>query len=390
MHVGIIIERFAPSKGGAERSTHDFAQWMVARGHRVELFSGEFEKPLRGAECHPVRVGRLCSRRRAPEVFAREAAEMVQRVAPAVVLSSARTYCHDVFLPRGGLRAASFYCNLESYESGVARLFSKVGAALSARDRTMRRLDRAAVSGPRTLVIALSRFIAGHLRRFYDVDPSRIVQIYNGIDTEWFDPQYVGRRRSKVREEQRIGQGDMGILFASHNWRMKGLATLIRSMATLKRKRIDAVLMVVGNGKKQKRFEAKARSAGVLDRMRFVGKVPDVRPFYGAADVCCHPTFFDACARVTMEAMAAGLPVITTRSNGSGEILTDGREGFIIGSASDDAALAEALSRLANEDRRRAMGQAARELALQYPPERSFRQIEDVLRRALAMKESTA
>ncbi|HYL80565.1 MAG TPA: glycosyltransferase family 4 protein, partial [Candidatus Acidoferrum sp.] len=102
-------------------------------------------------------------------------------------------------------------------------------------------------------------------------------------------------------------------------------------------------------------------------RVTFVGPVPDPESYYAAADAMALPTFFDPFANVTLEAMASGLPVVTSRSNGASEILRPGVDGLVIDRADDVHALAEALASLQDPARRAALGEHARETALKYP-----------------------
>jgi UDP-glucose:(heptosyl)LPS alpha-1,3-glucosyltransferase len=88
-----------------------------------------------------------------------------------------------------------------------------------------------------------------------------------------------------------------------------------------------------------------ATALGVLPRVRFVGTETPVRHWYAAADVLAHPTWYDPCSRVVLEALCAGLPVVTTRFNGAAEALTPGRHGEVIADPANAAELAGALAR---------------------------------------------
>ncbi|MGH7395365.1 MAG: glycosyltransferase family 4 protein, partial [Candidatus Methylomirabilales bacterium] len=89
--------------------------------------------------------------------------------------------------------------------------------------------------------------------------------------------------------------------------------------------------------------------------------------YYAAADVFVLPTRFDPFANATLEAMAAGLPVVTTRMNGVAEILTPGSDGYVLDDSPSAPALAKLLVELTDADLRRAMSQAARGTALRFP-----------------------
>ena len=94
--------------------------------------------------------------------------------------------------------------------------------------------------------------------------------------------------------------------------------------------------------------------------MQFLGFVDDVRECFAAADLFAFPTFYDPCSLVVLEAMAAGLPVITTRQNGAGELLQEGIDGFVIDSPWAVEQMTHQLQRLVGNERlRRFMGEEA-------------------------------
>src|SRR5207248_3522502 len=120
------------------------------------------------------------------------------------------------------------------------------------------------------------------------------------------------------------------------------------------------VSLIVAGKSKTKPFERLARRLGVADRVRFIGYCPDMRNCYFAADFFVHPTFYDPCSNVVLEAMACGLPVITSAYNGACELLHPPREGYVLDDPHDHRRLAEALARMLDPARRAACGQAAR------------------------------
>ncbi len=94
---------------------------------------------------------------------------------------------------------------------------------------------------------------------------------------------------------------------------------------------------------------------GLDATVHLIGYLPDVRSAFHAADFFCLPTYYDPCSLVVFEALACGLPVITTAYNGAGELMTQGREGFVVPSADDHEALADAMDRLTDDEARRVM-----------------------------------
>jgi UDP-glucose:(heptosyl)LPS alpha-1,3-glucosyltransferase len=180
--------------------------------------------------------------------------------------------------------------------------------------------------------------------------------------------------RDRIREQLGVRDETL-ILIVAHNFRLKGVPTLLRAASELN-KAGQAIHVAVAGGKKAQGYASWAKRLGLGGRVTFLGAVNDVVPYYAAADIYAQPTYYDPCSLVVLEALASGLPVITTRWNGAGEIITPGREGEILESAEDAHALAFALGKLVGSERRRElMGEAARQLAMKHTLEHNCREI---------------
>ena len=149
------------------------------------------------------------------------------------------------------------------------------------------------------------------------------------------------------------------LLFVGHDFERKGLAAAIAALARL---REDAHLAIVGGGDQQ-RFAALASEAGVAERVHFLGSTERPDRFYAAADVFVLPTRSDPWANTLIEAMAAGLPVVTTSAAGAAVPVRDAGAGIVL--ADDSVAeLAAALAALAIDPaRRRELGNRGRAIA---------------------------
>jgi UDP-glucose:(heptosyl)LPS alpha-1,3-glucosyltransferase len=123
----------------------------------------------------------------------------------------------------------------------------------------------------------------------------------------------------------------------------------------------------------------------VADRIRWIGTSPAIEEYYGAADVLVHPTAYDPCSLVVLEAMASGLPVITTRQNGAGELITDGVEGYVLDRGEASALAERCAMLLENDSRRQQAGSRARERALTRSRARHVDEILGVYREALEL-----
>jgi UDP-glucose:(heptosyl)LPS alpha-1,3-glucosyltransferase len=122
----------------------------------------------------------------------------------------------------------------------------------------------------------------------------------------------------------------------------------------------------------------------------FVGEVDDPLPYYAAADVYVHPTYYDPCSLVVLEALACGLPVVTTSYNGAGELIDNGVSGFVIDEPTNLAAMTDCIRRLGDSGVRKRMARAARQRTEAHSLEANFRGILDVYREVLARRGDAA
>jgi UDP-glucose:(heptosyl)LPS alpha-1,3-glucosyltransferase len=190
-----------------------------------------------------------------------------------------------------------------------------------------------------------------------------------------------------VRFDLGIGPDETAILIVAHNPALKGLDQLIRAVAFANdHGRAAGCLIVVGRCKGKRRYWNRAFALGLVNSVHFVGPTDEVEAYYAAADLYCQPTFYDPCSLVALEAMAAGLPVVTSIHNGAGELITEGVEGSVIRDPHDIEALAEALTRFSDPATRRAAGRAARELALRHTLRTNYEEMMAVFEEALAAK----
>ena len=131
-------------------------------------------------------------------------------------------------------------------------------------------------------------------------------------------------------------------LIVAHNFALKGVPTLIRAVAELAWEG-QPVRLAIAGGRRTGRAARLAKHVGIGDRVELLGSVPDAAPYYAAADVYVQPTFYDPCSLVVLESLAAGVPTVTSRFNGAGELITPGVEGSIVQDPADVGELADCL-----------------------------------------------
>jgi UDP-glucose:(heptosyl)LPS alpha-1,3-glucosyltransferase len=264
----------------------------------------------------------------------------------------------DIFHPHGGSSVAFREHNLLRIPS-----WRRFRLWREKRYREHARVEQRQMADPRAVVVAVSAMVAGHLRTLHDVPEERIRLIPNGVDTVKFSPAHRERLRGPERRRLGVSDDETVFLMVAHNLKLKNAEAAIRALAAVVARGFRARLVIAG-GKRPKPFAALARKLGLEPLVHFVEPADDVRSSYAAADACIHPTWYDPCSLVALEALSSGLPLVTTRFNGVSELMNHGVEGFLLDDPADIPGLAECLVSLTNPAVRQAMGEAARRLAL--------------------------
>jgi UDP-glucose:(heptosyl)LPS alpha-1,3-glucosyltransferase len=215
-------------------------------------------------------------------------------------------------------------------------------------------LERRALCQPATRrVIAISERVRADVAECYG-RTTGVDVIYHGTDTTTFHPDNRGRYRREVRAAVGVPDDRFVALYVGDL--KKGAAAAIRATA-----RAPGVTLLVVSGSPPAPYKAIADAEGVADRVIFHGHSKRVETFFAAADAFVFPTVYDPFGLVICEAMAAGLPVVTSRAAGAGELITPGTDGLLTGRAWDVPALAEHLAALRDDPGLRdRLGAAAR------------------------------
>lgn len=154
-----------------------------------------------------------------------------------------------------------------------------------------------------------SHMVRSEILEYYATDPAKIEVVHNGVEWHEMEADFNGWQPKNT--------GKPHFLFVGHGYERKGLDILLEALS---RFNDDFVLTVIGKDKHIDRYRAKA--AKFHDKVFFLGPQPNIRPFYQLADVLVLPSLYDPFANVTLEALAMGLFVITSKTNGAHEIIT--------------------------------------------------------------------
>jgi len=212
------------------------------------------------------------------------------------------------------------------------------------------------------VIIAISRRIEGQLRRF-GFKEEQVVYLPNGTDVQRFSPCI-----DKQRLRRQLGiQAEYMAVYVGRLSPEKGVYDLLHAWSSVCRAYPNAVLCIVGDGVLREGIQALVRADGWLkSAVHFTGTVPNVEQYLAAADCCISPSLEEGLSNTVLEAMSAGLPVVSTRVSGAEDLIQDGENGYLVGVGNSEE-LAFAICRLFSDlEQARAMGDKSRSKALEW------------------------
>lgn len=204
-------------------------------------------------------------------------------------------------------------------------------------------------------VICNSAMVREDIAARFALPPERLTVLYNGVDLERYNPRNRAGRAA-VRTTLGVPAEAPLVIYAGSGFERKGVARLLHALAAAPAA-IHA--LIAGEDKHFKRYRTLAAELGLRARAHFLGGRADLADLYGASDAFILPTLYDPLPNAALEALACGLPVVTTTQCGAREFITSGSNGFVV-DALDRAGLVAALAELAAPGRARAMAKAAR------------------------------
>ena len=315
--------------GGAESYLKRLATGVVEKGHQVRLYTSGEWTPAEWPFGPIVRLDGRSAIAFADEVEKREPRAARRAAAPGpdcdVLMSLERIWRCDVYRAGDGVHRAWLERRKE------------MGGPWQALSQLLNRKHSAAVALEKSLfadggagrVIANSRMVQDEIVRFYGFPNEKIDLVYNGVPIDAF--RRGEESRAKIRDGLGLKSKDIAVLFAGSGWERKGLRFAIEAVEKCGK---EMRLLVAGRGDKRKYRSARAE---------FLDLAQDMPALYGAADIFLLPTIYDPFSNACLEALAAGLPVVTTRANGFSEIIGDGVQGTILDDPRNTDAICEAL-----------------------------------------------
>ncbi|MHA3771898.1 glycosyltransferase family 4 protein [Verrucomicrobiota bacterium sgz303538] len=353
MKIGLVRRGYSPT-GGAEAYLKRFAQAATALGHECVLFAthdwpkGEWPHAFK-----KIKHGR------SPLEFALELVTSDPKRECDVLFSLERVLECDCYRAGDGVHAAwlqrrskyepawkTWWRNRRDKHHEILKL-----------EETMFRGEAARV------VIANSQMVKDEIVKHFGYPAEQIHVIYNGVPAA-LSPEDAAQARIEVRKELGLQETDYVVLFAGSGWERKGLRFAVEAMNEAMVE--NATLLVAGSGK--------PRQMPKSQKTRYLGPVRGLSRYLAAADVFILPTLYDPFSNACLEAMSAGLPVITSQANGFAEVIERGVEGDVLTEPADVRALAQAIERWAAPELRTLVRERLREKGTQFSMEKNVRE----------------
>lgn len=361
-----FIRRGFSKSGGAEAYLQRLAAGVRAAGHEVLLVTTAewpesawpFGEILRLTGDSPMKFADAVDR-----------ASLDQRCDVTMSLERVR-HC-DVYRAGDGVHRAWL-----ERRARAGGLMEHVRIALNFKHQRVRRLEDALFAqGGAGRVIANSQMVREEIIRLCNYPAERIEVVYNGVPNEQF--RFTEEERAESREQFEIAPNETALLFIGSGWERKGLAYVLRALEEIGDPALK--LFVAGRGNAR---AFRSRCA------KFLGEVDDLAALYRAGDLFLLPTIYDPFSNACLEALASGLPVITTKANGFSEIITEAVHGSIVEEGKVPA-LANAIRFWSNAARRQQARPAILELAAEFDISRNVARTLEILLQA-ASAESTS
>lgn len=362
MRIAILVPAFPPKgAAGTELATQAMARHLSRRGHEVHVITQFAE----GLPAKTTENGFCVHRLRIREIrilgiilFSLRVFFLLRRIDPEVV------------------HAQSTYIGIPTL---LAKMFLRKPCVVWAQGSDIyhptfleKRFTKS-VAKNTDVIIALTEHMKMNIQRIHQRE---VFVIPNGIDLDKFQPL----SRAEARGELHIEENERIILFVGRLHPVKGVKHLIRAMRFIAQAAPKARLILLGDGEERQDLEALTRKLNLEDFITFAGRVPnaEIPEYMTASDVLLLPSLSEGFPVVVLEAMACGLPIVSTNVRGLPEIVVNGENGFIVEPEDPDALAEKVLQLLNDEGIRRRMGEYNRCHVKQYSWENVIERLEAV------------
>ncbi len=350
MRIAIVRQRYTPF-GGAERFVENALEALLERDVAITLYTREWPQTrlalIEPAIVDPFYLGSLWR----DWGFQRGVCRAVSRARLDLVQSHERLCCCDIYRAGDGVHAVW----LEERSRGAGAM-ERLGLALNPHHRYLVGIEKRMFANPwLAAVICNSQMVRDEVRERFGLDEAKLHVIYNAVDCEAYAPA-TAEARAAARTALSLPADARVYLLVGSGYHRKGVEAAMRALAALP---AQSHLVVVGADRRMRRYADLARKLGLRGRVHIAGAQLDVKPWYAASDAFVLPSLYDPCPNAALEAMACGLPVVTSTKCGAAELVRAHDAGFVA-NARDVEAIAAHMRTLEDDALRARLGANAR------------------------------
>lgn len=379
MKIALAIENFSRHGGGAESYSVELAATLIREGWEVHLFGHSWDGEPAAAVFHDIPRLPKCF---PPSIrlidFALRHRRMTSQEHFDVVLGFGNTLTMNVYQSHGGVHFFSSLRKIQAISNPVLRWLKYLTVFAAPKYYARAWIESAAFRlNPKPVVVAISDMVRHDMEAHFGIDSEEIRLVYNGIDLSRFG---AVNRASREELRRNLGfQDQVLFLFMAYDFRKKGVRYLIEAAGALHREAGPGRfgVLIVG-GQPSPALLRLVNNLQLNDIVRFLGPTKEPESFYNACDVFVLPTFYDACSLVVFEAMAAGLPAITTVFNGAAGIVTNQVDGMVINNPRDITELSTAMGFFLAPENLESASEAARKTASKYSVQENHRRMLEI------------
>jgi UDP-glucose:(heptosyl)LPS alpha-1,3-glucosyltransferase len=358
LRLAIIRQRHTP-EGGAERFLEGALEALLERNVAITLYTREWPQTklqlIEPSIVDPRYVGRWWR----DAGFARAVTKQIMRGRFNLVQSHELVLTCDVYRPADGIHATWLEERLRDAPASL-----RMRVAMSPYHRYKLAMERKLFASPwLRRVLCNSKLVRDDIKARFGLPDERLPVLYNAVDSNVYSPA-LRVHRERIRGKHKIPEEATVYLLAGSRFRRKGVPAALAALAEVPD---PAHLLIVGDDRDTDSYKSMARELGVRGRVTFAGFQAEIGPYYGAADAFVLPTLYDSFPDAAMEALASGLPVVTSTRSGAAELVTEHEAGFVCDSR-DVGALTRHMRALGDPALRAALGENARKAVLPLTP----------------------
>ena len=378
--IAFALEKFSRYAGGAESYAVSLATTLIENGWEVHFFGESWDGEPKEAHFHEIHIPRFLPSWIKMLLFAWKHKKMTEKQHYDVVMGFGNTIYMNVYQSHGGVHQLSTARKVYAENNVLRRIAKRIIILLSIKQWARAWIEAAPFRlNPRPRIVAIAHMIKKDMGSFFHTNPDEIKIIYNGVDTKRYNISLRQRMRGHLRDQWGISKNDIVFLFVSYDLKKKGIEPLVEASAKLKGIGNKNFKVIVAGGSPYRSLVKLIDRLGLQDTFIFAGRVKSIDEFYANSDVFVLPTYYDACSLVVIEAMASGIPSITTISNGASGIIADGKNGYILSHPPDPSDLADKMNLLMDNEKRQRMSEEASRTGQEYSAERNHREMMRVL-----------